>query len=212
MSRLRPVNLIAAGLLAALVAGCETTPTPPPKPAPKPAPAPPRVTTGPAPFRASDFTWSTGKGPGGITGVVNYRTAAGERWSCSGQTVGLTPETAHSAERIAQLYGSSERAVQSVSAVLARSATAGRAEYGQFLRDSPCEAGDAFNFRELPDGNYFLIVRVHPAAGAGPDDLVIMQRVAVRGAVVKLTLPPGAPAAAPPPARPTPPPPRRRAR
>jgi hypothetical protein len=141
--------------------------------------------------------------------VVNYRASSGERWTCSGQTVGLTPDTPHSAERIAKLYGSSERAVQSVAQVLERSSSAGRAEYGQFLRDTACEPGDNFNFRDLPDGSYFLIVRVHPPAGAGPNDLVIMQRVAVRGNVVRLTLPPNAaPPPPPPPAR-TPP---RRAR
>jgi len=209
MNLVRPAGVLVAGLMAALLAGCETTPPPAAPSRPAPPPPPPRAQTGPAPYRAADFAWSVGKGPGGVAGVVNYRTSTGERWSCSGQTVGLTPETDHSAERIGQLYGSRERAVQSVSAVLARSANAGRAEYGQFLRDTPCEAGDTFNFRELPDGAYFLIVRVHPPAGAGTDDLVIMQRVVVRGAVVRVSLPPGA-GVAPQPARPAPPPPPRR--
>lgn len=205
MRRLHPAGLLAVGLLTTVLAACETTPAAQPRPGPAPTarPTPPRPPSGPTPFRAADFAWSTGKGPGGISGVVNYRAGSGERWTCSGQTVGLTPDTPHSAERIAKLYGSSERAVQSVAQVLERSSTAGRAEYGQYLRDTACEAGDNFNFRELPDGSYFLIVRVHPPAGAGPTDLVIMQRVAVRGSVVRLTLPPNAapPPPPPPPAR-----------
>jgi len=208
-------KLLAAGLLASLLAGCETlspsTPPPPPRPIPPPRVQPP---SGPPPFRASDFAWSAAKGGGQIIGQVNYRARSGERWSCSGQTVGLTPEAPHSTDRITKLYGSNDHAIQSVAAVLARSATAGKAEYGQFLRDTACEANDTFNFKDLPDGGYYLIVRVHPPAGAGQDDLVIMQKVAIRGgSIVRLVLPPGAPpAAATPPPRPAPTAPRKRTR
>src|SRR4051812_23486460 len=111
----RAVLVLAA--LATTLAACATTPPPqrPAAPIARPAEPPP-----PPPTPLDEFAWSTGKGSNSILASVSYRPRVGERWSCAGQSVGLTPETSYSRNRIATLYGSNERAIQTVAEVRAR--------------------------------------------------------------------------------------------
>ncbi len=200
-------------VLAAALSACATVqPQRPSYPVNRPAEPPP-----PPPTPLDEFAWSTARGANVLLATVSYRPRAGERWSCSGQSVGLTPETSYSRNRIATLYSATDRAVQTVAAVRTRSAANAGLDYGQFVRSTTCDARDSFSFQELPDGAWFLIVRVRPVSAAGQpagDGVVVMQRVEVRGGVTRqITLPTAQPAAAtaapaaPPARRPAPPPP-----
>jgi hypothetical protein len=203
MRRFLPLSAASvAGLL--LLAACATAPPPPRAVAPPPPPPPP-------PTPAEEFAWSTVPGNNTLTGVMAYRPNAAEAWSCAGMgaAVALMPETSYSRGRILALYGSADRALQTVAQVRARSAANPGADYGQFVRSTSCDPSDTFTFTALPSGAYFIIARVRqtrPANGGG--EIVVMQRVELRGGqAIRVTLPQGmAPAAAspPPPARPAP--------
>lgn len=208
MATRRVLSVLSATALAALLAACASTPAPPPPRAVVAPPPPPP----PPPTPLEEFAWSQRPGANNLIGAVQYRPAANQTWTCAGQSVALTPETSYSRSRMATLYGSPDRALQTVTAVRTRSAANPGLDYSRFVQTTTCDAQDSFAFRQLPDGAYFIIARVRQTrpVGATGDGMVIMQRVELKGgAAIRIILPQGAAAAAaaPPPAAPRPPPP-----
>lgn len=196
----RPLIVLAAAASAALVTACETAPKPPPPRAVVAAPTPP-----PPPTPAEEFAWSTQPGPNTLIARVAYQPVVGEVWSCAGLAVALMPETSYSRSRMQALYGSAQGSIQPVAQVRARSAANPGADYSQFVKSANCDAADTFTVANLPDGNYFAIVRVRQTRPAAPNEIVIMQRIGVRGGgPTRLTLPIGAPPPRPAPAPATP--------
>lgn len=194
----RALPLSVAVVAACLLAACATTNPPLRGPiAPPPPPPPP-------PTPAEEFSWSTGRGANALSVTIAYRPSAAEQWSCAGQAVALMPETSYSRGRMMALYGSADRALQTVAQVRARSAANPGPDYSQFVRSTSCDPQDGFGFAGLPDGAYFIIAlvrQVRPANATG--GMVIMQRVELRGgAPIRMVLPQGMapPAPAPRPA------------
>lgn len=179
MKRILPVLIAVAG--AALTAACETTSAPTtPRPAARTAPAPPP----PPPTPADEFAWSTRPGPNTLIARVAYQPATNEQWTCAGLAVALMPETSYSRSRMQALYGSAQGSIQPVAQVRARSAANPGADYSQFVKSANCDTADTFTVSSLPDGNYFAIVRVRqirPSSAGPANEIVIMQRVEVRG-------------------------------
>ena len=156
-------------LASASLAGCETAGPPPLIVVP-----PPPVSEA---FRAADFAWSTTPGANRIDGVLAMRTGS-VRYSCSGSTVILMPQTPWSQRRVTTLYGSPTAATVPVDVVRARTPPA-PPEFNRFVRTSPC-AGDRFTFGNLADGTWFLITLARPST-AGGAQVAVMRRVETRG-------------------------------
>ncbi len=157
--------LVAAGLL---LAGCQTVPSGPYGGAlPPPPPPPPR----------NEFAWSVGNGRNAVEGAAVWR-SNGRTFNCAGQSVGLTPETPYTRQRMVELYGSDEQAIRSVAEVRARSATAPTRDYRAYVRSTQCDAQGRFAFSGLPDGGWFVIARGASASGAAE---VAIRRVHVSG-------------------------------
>src|SRR5258708_38877533 len=97
-------RLVAPAALMGLLSACAPMYGPPP---------PPRATSAPPSengvFRAGDFAWSQASGRNIVAGTLAFR-PAGKRYTCSGATVILTPETAWSRRRMVALYKSDLRA------------------------------------------------------------------------------------------------------
>lgn len=184
----RIASLTMAGTAALLLAACATTPQPTRQAGP-PAPPPP------PPTPEQEFAWSTAPGTNTLTVNLAYQPAPGQQWSCSGMVEALMPETSYSRGRMALLYGSPERAIQSTTAVRERSAANPGPDYSQFVRTATCSADNSFTFSNLPAGNYFVIARVKQVRPPAANEMVIMQRVSVAaGAPTRITLPQAAPA------------------
>ncbi len=171
------------GLLAVLlIAGCETTAPVPPPPAPPPPPPRAQITIQ-TPYHSEEFTWSTAVGSARLHG-----TTVPSR-SCAGNSVVLTPDTPYSRERIHALYGSIEFASVPVEAVRARVIANDNADMKRFLRIGKCDPSGAFDFSNLPAGNFFAIAEVSDPAGPR----VVMRHVMIHSGllmVVPLTSPP----------------------
>jgi hypothetical protein len=194
---MKRIGLAFAVVVAATLSACAGVEVQKPiYPTARPAPQPPP----PPPTPLDEFAWSTARGSNGLAAVVSYRPRSSERWSCAGSSVGLTPETSYSRNRIQTLYGAIERTIQTVAEVRARSAANAGLDYGQFVRSTTCDAKDSFVFQGLPDGAWFLIVRVRPISTAGEptgEGVVIMQRIELRGGGTRqISLPTAQPAAA----------------
>lgn len=181
------IKRVLATCLALGLAGCASGRMGAPMLRPVDAtPPPPPEVVGPDGYRASEFAWSTVAGANSVVGSLAHKgKAAG--WSCTGQSAGLTPQTRYSTNRIRLLYGSSEEAVASVDSIRAKNAVNPGGDYSQFSRSTTCDTHNAFAFTGLPDGGYFLLVRVTPskAATAKGDRMVIMHQIEVHGGTVR---------------------------
>ena len=126
-------------------------------------------------FSPADFAWSTAPGTGSIQGQVQFR-QEGRPFHCTG-SVGLTPETPYTRARFQTLYGSTEGAALPEAVVRARTVPDPNADYRAYVRSEAC-TNNSFTFTGLPDGGWFVIVRV---GGEGVDPTVLMRRVVIRG-------------------------------
>lgn len=153
-------SALCAAVLSALVSACATAPAP--------------REAGPAPFRAEDFAWSEGSGSNSVVGRIAYRD-----WTCAGGPVGLTPDTPYSRNRVARLYGSTEKAVLPVAEVRSRQVAEAGDDYSGFVRQTRCDEQGRYRFEGLPDGSWFLIGRARPAEGG--EGVALMRRITVRG-------------------------------
>jgi hypothetical protein len=158
--------LLAAGLL---LAGCATSPSPP---APPP---PPHIAA------HDEFAWSKALGANVIQGRGVWRGDA-RRYSCAGQSAALIPETPYTRRRMVQLYGSDQKARRSIDQVKAISAGDPGRNYGAYVRNTQCGPEGRFEFRDLPDGAWFVIA--HGVARDGASE-VALQRVDVFGGAVR---------------------------
>jgi hypothetical protein len=170
-------RLIAAIALLGLLSACAPVLGPPP---------PHRAGTGPAPpengaFRAGDFAWSQASGRNIVAGTLAYR-PAGKRYTCSGATVILTPETPWSRRRMVALYRSDLRAALPTDEVRARTPQAPPGDSGPFLKRATCDNNDHFSFSGLPDGGWYVITVAKPVGAAnGAGSMALMRHVMTRG-------------------------------
>lgn len=148
----------------------------------------PAPSSGPAPFRASDFAWSSASGKGRIEGLLAFRRGQ-TRYTCAGAGVVLTPETPWTKRRMSILYTSPVAAALPADEVRARTPSAPNEDYSSFVRRATCDAANRFAFSGLPDGAWFVIASARPAAGAQGPTMAIMKRVETRGGrLVNVTL------------------------
>jgi len=164
MKRLLTILLACAGLAA-----CETTggggPTMPPVPPPSNE------------FRAQDFAWSTVPGQNRVDGALVMRVGQ-TRYTCTGSTVILMPETPWTHRRVEVLYGSATSATVPVETVRARTPPS-PPEFGRYVRSSACVA-DRFTFTALADGAWYIITLARPPMPGG-QQVAVMRRVETRG-------------------------------
>lgn len=165
--------VLAAALGLTALTGCATTG------GPAPSPPPPSMGGAAAAFDAGAFAWSQRPGANVIAGRLNYRQGP-VRFTCSGSSVVLTPETAWSRERMAILYGSAERAALPSDEVRARTPRAPPGDATPFVKRTTCDEADQFAFGGLPDGAWYAITIARPAVGSG-SSVALMRRVLTRG-------------------------------
>jgi hypothetical protein len=148
-----------------------------------PPPPPQGATT----FRAEDFAWSQGTGPGGIAGHLSY--AQGPvRYTCANSSVILTPETPWTRRRMSILYASAERAALPVDQVRARTPASSEGDYSAYVRRTVCDANNRFGFTGLPNGGWFVITIAKPVSGAGPSIALMRRVVTSRGRIATAEL------------------------
>ena len=164
---------VAAACLAVALAGCTTVGGPPPLEPERSAQPPPAAT---------------------IFGNGAFRTASGATGSCAGYSVALMLDTPRARDRMAALYGSTERAMAPIGLVKSRSAKLGAGgDAAQPVYTAQCDARGAFVMSDVISGGYFVIahVQLNPARAGGPRDFVIMRALHLRpGEVRELTLAP----------------------
>jgi hypothetical protein len=172
------ISLVSALGAAALLSACAPSLGPPPPNAPPRVEGPPVSPT--ATFSAGDFAWSQRPGGNIIAGRVNY-SEGGQRFTCAGSSVVLTPETPWSRRRMSALYGSSEQAALPTDEVRARTASAPPGDAGPYVKRTTCDEAGQFAFGGLADGAWYAITIVRPARDPKGATVALMRRVVVRG-------------------------------
>jgi hypothetical protein len=167
----------ASGLLLATAACAPSLGPPPPGRA---GPAPPPVLNSSASFSAGAFAWSQRPGGNTIAGRVNYR-LGGVRYTCSGSSVVLTPETPWTVRRMTFLYGSGERSALPADEVRSRTPSAPPGDAGPFVKRTTCDDADQFAFGGLADGAWYAITVARPVGDSKASTVALMRRVVVRG-------------------------------
>jgi len=152
---------ILAALPVLLLAACQTFTgpayQPPPPPLQPPPPPPP---------------------PGGINGHGAFRLSEGGRVSCAGFSVALMPDFVRYRRRLDALYGGTQRMMQPIAQVKARSAQLPPSPDTAPVASTACDARGAFSFRGLNPGGYFLLARVKVrSTTATAGDYMILQPV-----------------------------------
>lgn len=182
MYRFRTLAMIA--LAAVSASACAYQPMGPE--APTYGSAAPVETATPSAFDARDFAWSARPGDSAIEGTMAYR-GAGQRYTCEGGDVVLTPETAWSRRRMVILYGSATAAAVPVSIVRARTPGAPSGDYARYVRKTTCDGSNRFLFAGLPDGAWFVITVAKPVDGQG-ESVAVTRRVETHGGSRSVTL------------------------
>lgn len=163
-------RLLAAAALIGLVSACAPALGPPPPGMPPPAPD--------APFSAAAFAWSQAPGKNSIVGKL---VAGPVKYTCSGSSVILTPETPWSRRRMQVLYKSDVRSALPADEVRARTAQAAPGDSGPYIKRAVCDANDRFSFAGLPDGAWYVITVAKPVAAPSGPSMALMRRVTTRG-------------------------------
>lgn len=156
-------------LACSALAACETTGGGPPV-----TPPPPAV----AEFRAQDFAWSTVPGQNRIEGALVMRQGS-TRYTCTGSTVVLMPETAWTRQRVQVLYGSTTGATVPEADVRSRTPPA-PPELNRYVRTASC-VSDRFAFSGLGDGSWFVITLARQPTSAQAPRIAVMRRIETRG-------------------------------
>jgi hypothetical protein len=172
--KLRPMkraHLASVLALALLAAACSTTGGPS-------LPGPSGLAD--ADFSAEDFEWSKAPGRNSVAGKLAYHQGP-TRFSCTGSTVVLTPETPWSRRRMSVLYGATGFAALPAEEVRARTPTAPAGDAGPFVRRTTCDAASEFSFTGLPDGAWYAITIARPAADPKAAGVALMRRIVTRG-------------------------------
>jgi hypothetical protein len=178
------VPLTASLITAALLSACET-PLPLAEALPPPPPPPPVQTTpAAAPFRASDFGWSTSPGQDRINGHLAYGRGT---YSCAGASVVLMPETPWFRQRMLTLYRATSGAALPAAEVRART-PATTENYSAFSRGANCDAQSRFTFQGLPNGAWYIITVAHSVATPKGEDMAIMRRVETYDGALQIEL------------------------
>jgi hypothetical protein len=103
------------------------------------------------------------------------------KFSCTGSTVVLTPETPWARRRMSVLYGATGYAALPADEVRSRTPDAPAGDAGPFVRRTTCDANNQFSFTGLPDGAWYAITIARPANDPNAAGVALMRRVTTRG-------------------------------
>jgi hypothetical protein len=126
-----------------------------------------------------------------IIGHANFHLKNGGHGSCTGLSVVLMRDTPSFRDRVAKLYGSTDRASLPIATVKTRSARLGPSPNSPLVANVQCD-GAGFRFDGVAPGAYYVIGRVKLAAPtAAPEDYVMLRSVEVAdGQVSEVSLAP----------------------
>jgi hypothetical protein len=111
-------------------------------------------------FDPAEVGWFAGRGTNTISGSAIVRSDRGTVKTCAALAVVLFPVSAYARERMRYLYGSEEEGFNPLLGGRPADFGGDNLRYLQTARTSRCDAKGRFSFRELPDGDYYVVTTV----------------------------------------------------
>jgi hypothetical protein len=130
-----------------------------------------------APFDAAQAQTLLAPGKNTITGSALIKRQDGIAVTCAGAEVQLIPATAYATQRITAIYGNAERGRARNRVEFDNNDPA----YQSLIRKTTCNAQGFFTFREVADGEFFILTSVVWTVGYNTQGGHLMQRVRVTG-------------------------------
>lgn len=162
-------KILLAITLSALITGC--------------AMKPPREVKISTPFDAKEASIINKSGKNTISGSALLKRNDGQTVTCAGADVRLVPYTTYANTRMLEIYGGTNKGFQ-------QAMPPGFNEV-KFIPDDPnyhsmrnatqCNAQGFFSFKNVADGDYFVITSVVWTVGYNQQGGALMKRVSVKG-------------------------------
>lgn len=121
-------------------------------------------------FNPFEVSWVRGKGTATVQGKAFTYDNTGKKQTCAGEKVSLVPVADYSSERIGIIYGTNEGGNYAGGHVLFEEQE-GDEEYLSYTLTANCSGSGKFKFKNILQGQYFLLASVNGAA--------IMRRISV---------------------------------
>ena len=113
-------------------------------------------------FDPDEVAFIHATGPNTIQGQAFMRQRGGNVVTCAGNKVLLVPQGSNSIERIAKLFGSTQRVARPIAMP-----DIADVRYWKHMRSTRCDAKGSFVFEDLADGDYFITTYVLWEAATG---------------------------------------------
>ncbi|MBU3562839.1 hypothetical protein [Polynucleobacter sp. Tro8-14-1] len=130
------------------------------------------------PFDAKEASVINQVGKNTITGSALIKRNDGQTVTCSGEEVNLIPYTTYANTRILALYGNSSKGINTYNRP---TFVPDVAEYKTMQKHTQCNAQGFFSFKNVADGDYFVVTAVRWTVNYATQGGSLMRRVAVKG-------------------------------
>lgn len=131
-------------------------------------------------FNRDDVKWIQTNGNASISGTAFLQLNEKEQKGCAGFGVELLPVAKYSNERILKTYGNNSRG-QVLLKDNPPKFTPDHPEYHELVRKSECDETNHFSFKDLPAGDYYVMVFIIWKNETGANDGgALMKRVSLK--------------------------------
>ncbi|WP_123812187.1 hypothetical protein [Ottowia oryzae] len=132
-----------------------------------------------APFNLEEAKAMLKPGKNSISGSAMMRQAGGGVVTCAGEEVNLVPETEYANQRIGKAYGSTDRGY--INVYQARIQIANPPGYLESTLKTRCDPQGKFTFKNVGDGNWFVVTGVIWLVGYSTEGGMLMERISLKG-------------------------------
>lgn len=132
----------------------------------------------PTPFDTKEAAIINQAGKNTISGSALIKRNDGQTVTCSGEEVALIPYTTYANARMLALYGGTAKGFNRFNKP---TFVPDSPEYHSYQKKSQCNAQGFFSFKNVADGDYFVVTGVRWTVDYSPQGGALMRRVAVKG-------------------------------
>lgn len=130
------------------------------------------------PFDTKEAAVIKQAGKNTITGSALMKRNDGQTVTCSGEEVSLIPYTLYANSRMLTLYGGNAKGFNRGMRV---TFVPDSPEYKEYQKKTQCNAQGFFSFKNIADGDYFVVTVVKWVVDYTPQGGNLMKRVTVKG-------------------------------
>ena len=130
------------------------------------------------PFDIKEASIINQAGKNTITGSALLKRNDGQTVTCAGEDVALLPYTTYTNSRMLALYGGTNKGINRFNRP---TFVPDSPEYHSYQKRTQCNAQGFFTFKNVADGDYFVITAVRWTVSNSTQGGALMRRVAVKG-------------------------------